>query len=66
VEKRDPPREELIRKLNFLEDGWQVFAGWWTGGGQGIEAWAVHCQRKEEQGKLDWRYFVSDYTNINV
>lgn len=38
MEKRDPPREELIRKLNFLEDGWQVFAGWWTGGGQGIEA----------------------------
>lgn len=34
-------------------------------GGQGIEAWAVYCQRKEELGKLDWRCFVLD-TNINV
>ena len=34
-------------------------------GEQGIETWAVYCQRKEEQEKLDWRYFVLD-TNINI
>ena len=52
MEKRDPPREELIGELNFSEDGWQVFAGWQTGEGKALKHGL--CTVKGRRSRGNW------------
>lgn len=52
LEKRIPPQEELIRKLNFLEDGWQVFAGWQTEENKALKHGL--CTVKGRRSRRNW------------